>query len=173
MREASKREVNAVIEGGTGHHGVSTLWTHIHPTKEVFIHQYLFETPIDENHTRVVLLNMRNFLTGREDDARFIERNRVVAEQDRDVLEAVRPVVTPPTNTHEVFVIHDAAIARYRDKLREWQSRGWRIDVGTVNRTKDKTAYAIPCPERRFSKNWAIDAIPLIGARERHKSAAE
>jgi phenylpropionate dioxygenase-like ring-hydroxylating dioxygenase large terminal subunit len=46
MREASGRTVDAVIRGGTGHHGAAMVWTLIHPTERISIHQHLFETPI-------------------------------------------------------------------------------------------------------------------------------
>ena len=66
MREASGRDKDAVIEAGTGHHGVTSIWTFIHPTPQIHIHQYLWETPIDEQNTRLYLVNLRNFLTEAE-----------------------------------------------------------------------------------------------------------
>jgi len=38
----------------------------------------------------------------------------------------------------------------------------WRIDVDEVDRNRRKVAYAIPCPARRESKGWVVDAVPLI-----------
>ena len=100
MREASGRHEDALITGGTGHHGVSMIWTLIHPTDKMSIHQYLFETPIDEGKTSLYLVNLRNFLIEPGDDGRMMGRNEVVALQDRDVLYEVRPVLTP-TDPHE------------------------------------------------------------------------
>jgi phenylpropionate dioxygenase-like ring-hydroxylating dioxygenase large terminal subunit len=161
MREASGRHGDAIIHGGTGHHGVSHIWTLIHPTETMSIHQYLFETPIDEGRTSLFLVNLRNFLASPEHDARMMGRNEVVASQDRDVLYDVRPVLTPETRTKEFFTPADQAIARYRDKLRIWENRGWRIDMDTVNRNRLKVAYAIPSPARREFKGWVLEAVPL------------
>ncbi|MDJ0928558.1 MAG: aromatic ring-hydroxylating dioxygenase subunit alpha [Gammaproteobacteria bacterium] len=162
MREASGREDNAVVEGGTGHEGVSMIWTHIHPTPTMFIHQYLFETPIDAEHTQLYLVNLRNFLIDSTDDERMMTRNEVVALQDRGVLEDINPVQTPPTNNHEFFVGADEPIAGYREKIKDWEARGWRIDLDDVERNRKRVAYAIPCPARREFRNWVLDAIPLI-----------
>jgi phenylpropionate dioxygenase-like ring-hydroxylating dioxygenase large terminal subunit len=161
MRAASGRAASTVIETGTGHHGISNLWTYIHPSEEMKIHQYLFETPIDETHTSLYLVNLRNFLIEPEQDARMMGRNEYVALQDRDVLYELRPVLTPETSKREFFVPADSPIAKYRDKLRRWEDRGWRIDTDRVRRDARHVAYAIPCPARRQHRGWVLDAIPL------------
>ena len=163
MREASGRHEPGVISGGgTGSFGVSSLWTHIHPTPTMFIHQYLFETPVDDSNTRLYLLNLRNFLLGPEDDARMIERNGVVARQDRDVLAGIHPIQTPPTNIYEFFVGPDEPIAKYREFLKDWEARGWRIDAEKVERDQKRVAYAIPSPGRREKKGWILQSVPLL-----------
>ncbi len=164
MREASGRTEDAVIEGGTGHHGANCNWTYIHPTSEMSIHQYGFKAPLDLNSTHNYLVNLRNFLTEPEQDARMMERNQYVAFQDRDVLMNLRPVITPHTNTKETFVTGDETIARYRDWVKKWQAQGWRIDMDKVNEDEGKVAYAIPSPARRHSKGWALDPVPLMSA---------
>ena len=166
MREASGRYGDGVISGGTGHHGVSMIWTLIHPTETMSIHQYLFEAPIDEGKTSLYLVNLRNFLTDPADDERMMTRNQVVATQDRDILYDLRPVLTPQSRTKEFFTPADAAVAKYRDKLKAWEDRGWRIDMDEVNRNRKKVAYAIPSPARRQHKGWVLDSVPLIAARE-------
>jgi phenylpropionate dioxygenase-like ring-hydroxylating dioxygenase large terminal subunit len=166
MREASGRHEDAVITGGTGHHGVSMIWTLIHPTEKMSIHQYLFETPIDEGRTSLYLVNLRNFLTDPSDDQRMMGRNEVVAMQDREILYEVRPVLTPLTRVKEFFTPSDAAIGKYRDKLKSWEDRGWRINMDEVNRNRMRVAYAIPSPARRKHKGWILPAVPLWPARE-------
>ncbi len=173
MRAVSGRTENAIIRGGTGHEGISSVWTHINPTDKIHIHQYLYETPIDEGHTSIFLINLRNFLTDPSEDERMMGRNEYVALQDRDVLEPLKPVLTPRTNVHEVFVEHDRAVARYRERVKEWEARGWRIDIDAVNRTRHKVAYAIPCPARRQVKGWVLDAVPLLPAAAAQQAAAE
>jgi len=74
----------------------------------------------------------------------------------------VRPVLTPRTNTREFFTPADTAIAKYRDKLRGWEARGWRIDTETVDRNRRRVAYAIPSPARREHKGWILDTVPLL-----------
>ncbi len=167
MQAASGRSDNAVIEAGTGYHGVSSIWTFIHPTPDMHIHQYLWETPIDASHTRLFLVNLRNFLTDSSDDARVMQRNEIVALQDRDVLEEIHPVETPETNNHEFFVGADGPIAQYREHIKEWETRGWRIDVDEVERNQRRVAYAIPSPQRRTSKGWVLDPIPTLAAAKR------
>lgn len=161
MQEASGRTENAIIRAGTGTFGISNLWTYIYPTPEIKIHQYLFETPVDASHTNLYLINLRNFLTDPADDERIIARNENTAFQDRDVLLNVHPVLTPETRTKEMFVPTDSPIARYRDKLKLWESYGWRIDNETTEKNKLKVAYAIPSPQRHKSKGWILDSVPL------------
>jgi phenylpropionate dioxygenase-like ring-hydroxylating dioxygenase large terminal subunit len=166
MREASGREVDAVISGGTGHHGAAMVWTLIHPTDKMSIHQYLFETPMDEGRTSLFLLNLRNFLVDPVDDDRMMTRNGVVVSQDQAVLTDVRPVLTPHVRTKEFLTPSDTAIGKYRDKLQAWENRGWRIDSDEVKRNSKKVAYAIPSPERRLHKGWILDPVPLLPPRE-------
>ena len=80
---------------------------------------------------------------------------------------------TPHTNTKETFVLHDKPIARYREWVADWESRGWRIDCDEVSRTRRKVAYAIPSPARRNSKGWVIDSVPLLPADKSVQQAAE
>jgi len=163
MREASGRHEPGIISGGgTGSFGVSSLWTHIHPTPTMFIHQYLFEAPVDDGNTRLYLLNLRNFLIDPEDDERMMGRNEVVATQDRDVLAGVHPIQTPDTNIYEFFVGPDEPIAKYREFLKDWEARGWRIDVDKVDRDRKRVAYAIPSPARREKKGWILQSVPLL-----------
>lgn len=173
MRKESGRDKEAEITVGTGHHGPSCLWTYIRPSETMKIHQYLLETPVDTGRTRLVLINMRNFMPTEEMDEPVNERNRFVALQDRDVLLGVRPKITPRTNTREVFVPADKPIARYREFVKEWEGRGWRIDTDEVECNEGKVAYAIPSPARRESKGWVLDAVPLLPAAQVRAQAAE
>jgi phenylpropionate dioxygenase-like ring-hydroxylating dioxygenase large terminal subunit len=165
MQRASGRAENAVIEAGTFHHGPCTLCTRIHPTSEVFIHQHAFKVPIDESHVRTFLVQTRNFLLGAEHDERFYERNKVVQSQDAEVLGDLNPELTPESNNHELLMPADQAVARYREKLLEWETRGWRIDAETVERHRKSVAYAIPSPARlEHPKGWVLDAVPTLPA---------
>jgi phenylpropionate dioxygenase-like ring-hydroxylating dioxygenase large terminal subunit len=162
MRAASGREANAVIEAGTFHHGPSCLSTSIHPTPTHFIHQHAFKVPEDECNTRTFLVQMRNFLLEPQHDARFLERNAVVRNQDAVVLADVRPALNPEHNLRELLVPADQGVRHYREKLKEWEARGWRIDTEAVQRAGRHAVYAIPSPARRTDpKNWVLDSVPL------------
>jgi len=157
----------------TGFHGISSFRTYIHPAPHIKIHQYIYETPVDESNTRIFFVNTRSFMMDEAGDEMMMKENGVVAYEDRDVLEPLRPVLTPLTNTHETFVPADKPIARYRERVKELELKGWRIDSDEVERNRQKVAYAIPSPGRRKSKNWALDAIPLLDPAIAHKAAAE
>jgi hypothetical protein len=77
-------------------------------------------------------------------------------------LSVINPTVTPETMSGEFFMPADQAIARYRDYFKDWEGRGWRIDVAKVNRNRKRVAYAIPSPGRREQpKGWILDPVPM------------
>jgi hypothetical protein len=138
------------------------VWTYIHPAPNYLIHQYLYERPIDEENTYLYLVCERNFALEEKSDAYVMERNLYVANQDVKIIENLHPMVTPDTNTKEFMVPSDKCILLYRESQKEWEQRGWRIDVDEVNRNRGKIAYAIPGPARREHKGWVLDAVPLV-----------
>ncbi|MBT5238976.1 MAG: aromatic ring-hydroxylating dioxygenase subunit alpha [Rhodospirillaceae bacterium] len=175
MREGTGREKNAVVTAGTWTHGPTCNATRINPMPDKHIHQYSFKTPVDDTHSRSYLVNLRNFVIEPENDARMMTRNDVVAGQDGEILEYMNPLVTPPTNTKEIFVPADGAIARYREILKGWEAKGWKIDIDKVEADRKKVAYAIPSPARRNAKGWVIDPVPMVDSSnvESVKQAAE
>jgi len=68
---------------------------------------------------------------------------------------------TPDTNKRELLTEGDEMVLRYRKHLREWDAQGWRIDTRQLRQNTGDIAYAVPCPGRRQSKNWVLDAVPL------------
>jgi phenylpropionate dioxygenase-like ring-hydroxylating dioxygenase large terminal subunit len=162
MQKASGRTEDAEIWAGTGHEGVSSLWTFIHPSEDMHIHQYMYETPVDEHSSKIWLINLRNFMLEDKHDERVIERNEYVAFQDRDVLSKIHPALTPPSNNFEHLMPADLCIGKYREKLDSWEQRGWRIDSAEVKQNKNRVAYAIPSPARSDAKGWVLDPIPLV-----------
>ena len=150
------------LKGGSGHLGPNQLVTWLRFSKENMFHQYFFEAPIDENRTRIFFVNMRHFVMEPGQDQRIIDINMEIAQEDIDLLEKLNPVRTPDTNTKEVLVPSDLPIVRYREYLKDWDRRGWRIDTKKLWETHGDVAVAIPCPERRTSRNWVLDEIPLI-----------
>jgi phenylpropionate dioxygenase-like ring-hydroxylating dioxygenase large terminal subunit len=153
-------------EAGSGTIGPNQMWTYIRFGQGRAMHQYMWEAPIDAARTHIFFLNMRNAFIEPEADQRVCERNRMIVDQDVGVLQHLEPRQTPATNTREFMVPADEPILRYREKLREFEARGWRIDIDAVNRNRRKVAYAIPCPQRRRSKGWVIDPVPLAAAKK-------
>ena len=64
--------------------------------------------------------------------------------------------------TKELLLPGDAAIVKYREYLKSWENKGWRIDWQALRRSEEDVAYAIPSPARRDSRNWVIDSVPLM-----------
>lgn len=164
------RNFDGDLEAGSGHHGPNHMWTFIHFTPTKWMHQYMFEAPIDERHIRVFLVNLRNVLQTRFEflnrwiDKKVTERNMVIAGQDVVVLTKLKPVLTPPTTAKELLMPADKVIFLYREKLKEWEQKGWRIDTDALNaaRARGDVEYAIPSPARRQTKGWVLDPVPLV-----------
>ena len=156
----------------TGFHGVSSIRTFIHPTEWIKLHQYIYETPIDETHTRVFFHNFRSYLTDADHDAQSIKENTQVVVEDLTVLEPLRPAIAPRTAVKELLMPADKPVVAYRERLQEFEGKGWRIDNQQVKDNREKVAYAIPSPDRRESRNWVIDAVPLIAAKAESSSKA-
>lgn len=155
------------LEAGTGYHGPSQVWTYIHMSAENWMHQYLLERPIDEHNIAVYLLCMRNCYQDPKYDENVKERNFYVAKQDIVIVEDLHPTITPETNTKEFMLPADQCILMYRESLKEWENKGWKIDSQTVNANADRVAYAVPSPARREQKGWVLDSIPLKPARKK------
>jgi phenylpropionate dioxygenase-like ring-hydroxylating dioxygenase large terminal subunit len=166
MREVSKLDKPSLFHIKVGLHGVSSFWTYIQPHPQFLRHSYFFETPVNKDRTRIFFIDMRNNMLGAEDDERVINMDKLVMEQDGDVIKGIRPIVQPLTNIRESLVPADRHVLRFRELLQDWQARGWRIDVDAVKRTEERVAYAIPCPARREHDNWVLAEIPLHGKRE-------
>ena len=162
MRSESGRADTGVVEAGSKHHGPTSGWTKIHPGPDICIHQWVWHTPVSETSERVFLVQTRNFVLGDENNKRFKERNEMVAEEDRVVINRLKPRQGPWSTNHEFLVSTDKVVAGYREHLKKWRARGWCIDTAAVARNRKKVAYAIPSPARREQSAWVLDTVPLI-----------
>jgi phenylpropionate dioxygenase-like ring-hydroxylating dioxygenase large terminal subunit len=160
MREL--RDYAGDLEAGTGHHGPNQLWTFIHVDPKNHFHQYGYERPIDDENAFIYLVTMRNCMLDTDKDDFMKERNAYVAAQDQVIIESLHPIHTPETNNKEYMTPSDQVIVMYRDKLTEWDRKGWRIDFDTLQQTSRNVAYAIPGPTRREQKGWVLDEVPLM-----------
>ena len=161
---ADLREGPEGVGASSLHHGPNTLVTAINLSVNNKLTQYFYEAPVDESHTRIFFINMRNCWLDPSADERVREANLGVTGEDIDILEALHPVRTPETTTKELLSAGDEAIVKYRESLKAWENLGWRIDSNALKATEGDVAYAVPCPQRRESGNWVLDPVPLIPA---------
>ena len=147
---------------GTGTYGPNMMYTLLHLTETTWFHQYVWEAPVSDTKTRIFFINMRNCMLDPALDAKISERNMEVAHQDIAVLTEVDPVRTPRSNAKEVLMPADKPILRYRELLKGWENKGWKIDFAELNRRKGGEAFAIPSPERRTSGNWVLETVPFV-----------
>ncbi|MDJ0926008.1 MAG: aromatic ring-hydroxylating dioxygenase subunit alpha [Gammaproteobacteria bacterium] len=158
---ADEKHGKKLGSAGSWHQGPNQLVTWIDLTEENSFHQYIFEAPVDDKSTRLFFVNMRNWLMEDKHDDRVEQVTLEVVEEDVAILERLHPVRTPETNTKEILVPGDTAVVRYRDYLKDWDARGWRIDFRTMKDKAGDIAFTIPCPARRESGNWVLDPVPL------------
>jgi len=147
---------------GSWYQGPNQLITWIELTATNAFHQYIFEQPLDESHTRLYFLNLRNWLLDEKHDQRVEDLTLNIVHEDMAVLQNLNPVRTPETNNKEILLPGDGAVLRYRQHLKEWQARGWRIDMRALRAQQGDVAFAIPSPARRDSGNWVLDPVPLM-----------
>ncbi|MFQ5635156.1 MAG: Rieske 2Fe-2S domain-containing protein [Gammaproteobacteria bacterium] len=158
------------LRAGSWHIGPNTLVTGIHlPGDNSFI-QYFFEAPVAMDRTRIYFVNARNNNLGTDKDDWINSTFMNIAGEDRAVIEELWPVGTPDTLTKELLTPGDAAVVQYRDFLKTWDSRGWRIDWPAMKQKEHSVAYAIPSPGRRESGNWILDTIPLVKYPTTHRN---
>ena len=157
------------MQAGSGTYGPNHMWTYIHLSEKMHMHQYMFEAPIENAKTRIFLVNLRNMGFTKYEwlnnflDKKIMERNMFVAREDIVVVEKLEPKMTPPSTTKELLMPHDRVVVQYRSKLKEWEQKGWRIDYESLDiiKAKGEAITAIPCPSRRNVKGWVLDPAPL------------
>lgn len=155
------------LEAGSGHLGPNSMWTYIHITPTNWMHQYLYETPIEKDRTIAFNVNMCNFLDPDvAEDEEIREMNGIIAEDDVIVLERLSPKLTPPNMTSEVMMPSDKSVVEYRKFLKQWDAKGWRIDSDALEAAKGKEVHSIPSPRRRTEKGWVFNTVPLITGEE-------
>jgi hypothetical protein len=87
-----------------------------------------------------------------------------IASQDIKVMNNVQPTLTPPSRAKELMMPADKVILQYRDKLDEFEARGWKLDLDAIKaaRAKGDVIFAIPCPARRETNAWVLDEAPRL-----------
>jgi phenylpropionate dioxygenase-like ring-hydroxylating dioxygenase large terminal subunit len=158
---------------GSGHHGPNTLITRILFTDDKQFVQVFFEAPIDDNSTRIFFVNMRCFMLDPDQDDHLININMNIAHEDIRIIESLDPIRTPHSTTKELLLPQDKPIVHYRRYLQAWEDKGWRIDKLRFRAEAGDVAFAIPSPERRESKNWVLDPVPLMPGAQPEKESRQ
>jgi phenylpropionate dioxygenase-like ring-hydroxylating dioxygenase large terminal subunit len=123
---------------------------------------YYYVTPVDETTCRRYLLHARNFQHGKKMDAELTATNWKFEKEDRDLLEAMRPVVPPRDHSYDLLQPEEQVMARYRKQLRQWERKGWRIDTDELDRRGTELDCAIPCPARHEGGKWVRPEVPRL-----------
>lgn len=84
--------------------------------------------PVDATTTRTLYIQARNAMTSPLADADARRRIRRIFEEDRPIVEAVRPVRMPATLADEVSVRADRLGIAYRQRVQALIEQGWGID---------------------------------------------
>jgi len=148
------------------HYGPNTLVTTITLSKYNCFVQYFFEQPVDDSHTRIFFINLRNCMLEEESDEKLLQINLAIADEDIKIVSELYPIRTPETASKEILTVGDECIGAYRKFLKNLEKQGWRMDLRAIRNTTGDIAYAIPSPERCTSKNWVLDTVPLLPAPE-------
>jgi hypothetical protein len=60
----------------------------------------------------------------------------------------------------------------YRQRLTDWQARGWHMDVETLTKNRGRVAYAVPSPARRADPtDWAVTPVPMLAGEHSRQDA--
>jgi phenylpropionate dioxygenase-like ring-hydroxylating dioxygenase large terminal subunit len=150
-------------ESGSGYHGAACTWTRVNFSEKDRMHIYLYACPRDEVDLEIFLVMQRNCMLDERYDENFLKRMAVAVEEDRIVVEKLDPAIPSKDAIGEFIVPADDVLMHYRQRLADWQRRGWRMDVETVRRNRGRVAYSIPSPARRVDPvNWAVTPVPVL-----------
>ena len=119
-------------------------------------------TPIDATHTRHFNLHFRNFQMTPEDDAAMMKTIEWGLVEDAQVIDHVKPPLTPASAAGELLVATDGPEKAYRDKAESLGRRLGRIDVRRMRDRSLDRVLVIPSPERADGGNWVHDTVPLL-----------
>jgi phenylpropionate dioxygenase-like ring-hydroxylating dioxygenase large terminal subunit len=161
--DMKKMQAEGRNESGSGYHGVSSTWTQVNFNANDKMHIYLYAVPRDELDLEIFLIMQRNCMNDDKFDANFLKRMAIAVEEDRVVIEKLDPAIPSKDAIGEFIVPADDIIMHYRNRISEWQRRGWRMDVEQLHRNRGRVAYSIPSPARReHGGDWAVTPVPLM-----------
>jgi phenylpropionate dioxygenase-like ring-hydroxylating dioxygenase large terminal subunit len=130
-----------------------------------------FHIPIDETTTVTKWINLRSFFTGNWADGDARKRVLKIFEQDRAVLETIRPELLPFDLSGELHVKSDSNQIAYRRLRQQLIARGWGIDAHKIQTEfAHRQATVIPSPARReipeLAHAWQLKEVPVQPGKE-------
>jgi len=162
-KDMKKLQPEGRNESGSGYHGAASTWTRVNFSPTNHMHIYLYAVPRDELDLEIFLVMQRNCMLEDKYDENFLKRMAVAVEEDRIVVEKLDPQVPSTEAIGEFIVPADDVIMNYRQRLQDWERRGWRLDYETLKKNRGKVAYSVPSPARRQDpQNWAVTAAPVL-----------
>lgn len=128
---------------------------------------YNFHIPIDEYTTVTRWINLRTFFTGSWADRNAFDRIIKIFDQDKVVLEEVRPEILPLDIAAELHVKSDNLQIAYRKLRNKLLKKGWGIDMHKIrSELTGRTFTVIPSPARRevpeLANAWVMKESPTI-----------
>jgi len=132
-------------------------------------------TPVDENHTHTRWILARTFFRGpmacffMRADADSKRRTLKIFEQDRVVVEDIKPILVPEFED-ELSIRSDALQIAFRKRRQDYQNRGWAIDLEADEaKAGERRALSLPSPNRKTvpANEWIIDTVPRTESRLR------
>jgi len=124
-------------------------------------------TPIDEHVTLTRWITARNFFTGAWGDGNTRHRVIEIFDQDKEVLEEVKPIELPYDLSEEYSVQSDSLAIHYRRMRKTLIDRGWGMDFREIRDQFGGRAAVIPSPRRRDPNDrtkWILPEIPAAGS---------
>jgi phenylpropionate dioxygenase-like ring-hydroxylating dioxygenase large terminal subunit len=162
-KDMKKMQAEGRNESGSGYHGVASTWTRVNFNPNDKMHIYLYAVPRDELDLEIFLVMQRNCMLDDKYNDNFLKRMAVAVEEDRIVIEKLDPAIPSREAVGEFIVPADDIIMHYRQRLTDWQRRGWRMDLETLAGNRGRVAYSVPSPARRADPgDWAVTAVPLL-----------
>jgi phenylpropionate dioxygenase-like ring-hydroxylating dioxygenase large terminal subunit len=153
-------------DAGSGFHGISMTWTRIrfNPQGDG-MNMYIYSVPRNELELEIFLINTRNCRLDPDLDKNFLSRMGVAVEEDRIVVEKLEPAIPSKDTIGEFIIPADDVLMRYRDRLKDYEARGWRLDLAEMAKHEHRMVYAIPSPARReHPDDWAVTEAPRTQA---------
>ncbi len=120
--------------------------------------------PIDENTTLVKWVALRTFFKGAWADKDAIRRTIRIFDQDKRIVDTVRPELLPFDLSAELQLKSDGVAVAYRRRRQQLIEMGWGIESNTIVGDGPRTtATVIPSPARRenpeLNRAWVFKEV--------------